>query len=472
MKLTFLGAGGARTPLVIQSILDYRRRLPLHELCLMDNDAQRLALMKAASRPRLAGVDDLNLTWTTDARRAIQGADFIVTTFRAGLMESRVIDEQVPLKYGVLGQETTGPGGFAMALRTIPVVLDYVRLVEELAPDAWLINFTNPAGIVTEAITRMAGYDRAVGICDNPAAMVRAAAEFLGVHASRLFPEYFGLNHLGWLRAVILDGVDRVPDMIRAVLSEGAFLPGLPFEAELVQAMGAIPNEYLYFYYYRDQAVENLKKAGMSRAQQILPFNQELYASLKRIKEEEDAPDQVTAIYSHYLGQRHGTYMTLETGEQTHHQQGQDSGLSPAGGDGQREGDDDLGAAAEGYTGVTLTLIEALLGGSGGQALILNVPNRGAIRAMADDDVVEVTCFAGHGTVRSLSIGAVPDYALGLMLQVKEYERLTIQAAVEGSYQAAVEALALHPLVPSYAVARLILDDYIDLHGDYFPRLG
>jgi 6-phospho-beta-glucosidase len=464
MKLTFIGAGGVRTPLVIQSLLAFQERLPLTQVCLMDIDAERLELMRLASQPRLAKRAAFELEWTTDARQAIAGSDFIVTTFRSGGLESRVIDEQVPLKYGVLGQETTGPGGFAMALRTIPVMLETVRLIRELAPGAWLLNFTNPAGMVTEAITRVAGFERAVGICDNPAAMLRSVAGFLGVEPDHLFPEYFGLNHLGWLRAIYLDGEDQTPRIIQALKERKVHFPGLPFATGLIEALGAIPNEYLYFFYYPQQCVENLQSAGESRAQQILPFNRELFANLRQIRDEEASPLSVEAVYSHYLEQRHGTYMTLETGEPAH-------GEREPGGDGHArpEPADPIDEAAEGYSAVALSVIAALTRGQA--ALILNVPNRGALAGMADDDVVEVTCYAGRGVIRPIALGQLPDHALGLMKMVKAYERLTIQAAVEGSYTLAVKALALHPLVPSYETAKAILDDYLAQHGDYFPSL-
>jgi 6-phospho-beta-glucosidase len=464
MKLTFIGAGGVRTPLVIQSLLHFQDRLPLKIVCMMDIDGERLGLMQLASKPRLAGRANFEVEWTTDARRAIAGSDFIVTTFRVGGMESRVIDEQVPLKYGVLGQETTGPGGFAMALRTIPVMLDYVRLVRELAPGAWLLNFTNPAGMVTEAITRVAGYERAVGICDNPAAMLRGIAALLDVKPERLFPEYYGLNHLGWLGAVYLEGVDLVPRIIQALKEGHASLPGLPFDAGFIETLGAIPNEYLYFFYSPQECVENLLRAGESRAQQILPFNLELFANLRQIRDEEASPLSVESTYARYLDQRHGTYMTLETGEPSHLQsQGENHLEGGAAGD-------RISESAEGYSAVALNVIEALVGNSA--ALILNVPNRGAVPGMADDDVVEVTCHVGSGVVRPIAVGPIPDHALGLMKTVKAYERLTIQAAVEGSYALAAKALALHPLVPSYNIARAILDDYRNGHGDYFPELS
>jgi 6-phospho-beta-glucosidase len=458
LKITFIGAGGARTPLVIQSLLNRQDRVPLTQVCMMDIDAERLELIQMVCKPRIAaGGAAFEIVWTTDPRKAIEGADFIVLTFRVGQMESRVVDEQVPLRYGVLGQETTGPGGFAMAMRTIPVLLKYVELIRELAPQAWLFTFANPSGMLTEAVTRVAGFDHCVGICDDPPAMVRGAAAALGVTPQDLFPEYFGLNHLGWLRALYLRGVDQIPPMLEALRASGARIPGLPFDAEFMHTLGLIPSEYLFFYYYPRQSVENLLRAGQSRAQQILPFNHELYASLKRIHQEDADPSAAEAVYLRYLQQRHETYMTLETGDRA-------AEALPGGGAGQ------IAESAEGYSGVALDLIEGLSSAKGA-VLLLNVPNRGAVPGMAEDDVVEVTCFVRNGVVRPFAMGSVPDHSLALMKGVKAYERLTIRAAVEGSWTQAVKALALHPLVPSFEAAKQILDDYTREHGDYFPLL-
>jgi len=250
MKLTFIGAGGVRTPLVVQSILNFQDQLPLDTVCLMDIDPERLELIKLACKPRLVKGTKFKLEWTTDARKAIKGADYIVTTFREGSIESRVIDEQVPLKYGVLGQETTGPGGFAMALRTIPVIIDYVNLIKELAPDAWLINFTNPAGIVTEAITKVAGFENAVGICDNPAGMLRGAAQILDVDPDLLFPDYYGINHLGWLCGLYLRGRNVIPDLLKGNAAVDEYLEHIHITRDEIAVRGCIPNEYNYFYYH------------------------------------------------------------------------------------------------------------------------------------------------------------------------------------------------------------------------------
>jgi 6-phospho-beta-glucosidase len=464
MKLTIIGAGGVRTPLVVQSLLHFADRLPLSRVSFMDIDAERLELVQLACKPWLTNKTSFEVEWTVDARRAIGGSDFIVTTFRVGGMESRVIDEQVPLKYGVIGQETTGPGGFAMALRTIPVMLDYVRLVQDLAPAAWLLNFTNPAGIITEAIYRIGGFDRVAGICDNPAAMLRSIAGSLNTPPERLFPEYYGLNHLGWLKAVFLDGQDQIPGVIRALKEGKVKLDGLPFDLDLVEALEAIPNEYLYFFYSPQECVQNLQQAGESRAGQIMPFNLELFSRLRQILDEESPLSSIEEVYARYLNQRHGTYMSLETGGLPH----------PAGDPGSPGSEiqpaELISESAEGYSAVALNVIQALVGAPA--PLILNVPNRGALPGMDPEDVVEVTCYVGQGVIRPLAFGQIPDHALGLMKSVKAYERLTIQAVLENSYSLAVQALASHPLVPSYPVARAILEDYLRQHGDYFPRLS
>jgi len=462
MKLTFIGAGGVRTPLVMQSILNFQDQLPLDTVCMMDTDPESLQLMQLACKPRLVSGYDFHLEWTTDARKAIEGSDFIVTTFRVGSIDSRVIDEQVPLKYGVLGQETTGPGGFAMAMRTIPVIIDYVKLIEELAPQAWLINFTNPAGIITETITRITGFERAVGICDNPANMLRTAAGLLDVDQEKLFPEYYGINHLGWLRALYMNGKDILPDFYRNDERLEEYLDHIHIGKEELAIRGSIPNEYNYFYYQPRVAVDNLIKSGISRALQILPFNKELYANLAKIRDEEENPAKIHAVYLHYLDQRHGTYMSLETGKKVDQE--------PMEAIEQQDVLEILDESSEGYSAVALNVIKALTEEE--KIMVLNVPNNGAIPGLPNNAVVETTCRVGNGVIRPFAVGSVPEENLALLKSVKAYEQLTIQAAVADSYSMALRALTIHPLIPSFEIAKSILDDYIAQHGSAFPILG
>jgi 6-phospho-beta-glucosidase len=440
-----------RTPLLVRELVARQERLGLRELALMDVDGERLERVGAITAP-LEERAGLAVTRTTDARAALAGADFVLTTFRVGGMEARVVDERVPLARGVLGQETTGPGGFAMALRSIPVLLAYVQLMGEVCPQAWLVNFANPSGMMAEVATRVAGWERAVGICDAPSAIHNVVAAVIGAPPEEVFLDYFGLNHLGWVRSVRRGGEELLPRLL-ALLQAMGRLPGFPFEPAFIGALGLIPNEYLYYYYHTRQAVQNIRQAGQTRGEQVLALNVRLFAELRRCWAEKDLPGMAEA-YRAYLDERGGTYMARETGQAP---QELPPGLSAA-------------AASGGYASVALDLVEAL-SGRPPRLLILNVPNRGAIRAMDDADVVEVPVHVGAGLLQPLAVGDVPDHCLGLMKQVKEYERLTMAAAVEGSYAHALKALALHPLVPDTAAAKGILDEYCEKHGALFPSL-
>jgi 6-phospho-beta-glucosidase len=460
MQLTILGAAGVRTPLVLESIIARQDDVGLSHLVLMDVDPRRLELMQALCTPQLERDEVAFQTiWTTDPRLAIRGADFIITTFRVGGMESRVIDEQVPLNYGVLGQETTGPGGFSMALRTIPVLLEYVQIVKDEAPEAWFLNFTNPAGIITETIANVTGYKKAVGICDNPSAMWRSAAFCLDSHPEELLVEYFGLNHLGWIRSVLKEGSECLPQVLDFIKANPNYdYPGLPpVSSGYFHSQSMLPNEYNYFYYDTQTVLANLKRAGQCRAQQVMPFNIKLFENLEQLYNEGASQDRMQAAYMDYLEKRNGTYMSLETG---HIHNLPELGQSA----------DPIGGAAEGYSGVALDVVQALQG-KRPALIILNTPNHGAIHGMGEEDVVEVTCFVGHGAIKPLAVGRVPEQALELMQRIKEYERLTIQTALNRSSKLAIQALATHPLVPSPAIAKEILADYVQQHGQYFPEL-
>lgn len=454
-KLAILGAAGLRTPLILQAILLRQARLNLRELVLMDLDAERLELIAALTAPlEAANPPSFHIVRTLDLDIALQNADYVITTFRVGGMTARAIDERVPLNHGVLGQETTGPGGFAMGMRTIPVLLDLAEKMKSLCPQAWLINFANPAGMLAEALVRVSGWRRCVGICDAPHTMRRALAALLGAPPNQVFLDYFGLNHLGWMRRVIYQGEDHLPRFLELIRQMDR-VPGLPFSPTLIATLGLIPNEYLYYYYHTQQAVENIQKAGLSRGEQLAAWNENLFAELSALRAQEDYEGMQSA-YQSYLKKRGQTYMVNESG-QAHNLEQIDAALAES-------------LSSEGYAGVALDLIEALNGGTARQ-MILNIPNHGAIQGMDAEDVVEIAALVSEGMIQSLSVGSIPQYCLGLMQQVKTYERLTIEAAAEGSYAKALTALTLHPLVPGFEVAKMILDEYIERHGDLFPPL-
>ena len=448
MKMTLLGSG-VRAPFVLRGLAANEADLGLDEVVLHDTDAERLELMTA-----LGGhlCEEWGAGFTvrgeSDPREAIAGARFVFSAIRPGQEAARAVDEEVPLKFGVLGQETTGPGGFAMALRTIPAMLDYARLIEEAAPDALLVNFTNPVGIVTQALHDHSSV-RAVGICDGPISMQRSVAEFLGLPPERVHTDYFGLNHCGWIHRVLVDGRDRLPELLdRFEELQERDEDWRLFDPALVRAIGMLPMEYLYFYYYRDQAVAHIRGSGSSRGRQLQNLNDALWPRLRAAVDTGDLADARRA-WERAMGERDATYFARERGEVVPDESG-----------GHRDVFD-----GEGYAGVATAVMTAAVQRRTAR-LILNVPNRGAIPGLRDDDVVEVTCLADEHGAHPIAQGSMPEPARTLVESVKLYERLTVTAAVHGSYDAALGALLAHPLVASYPAARSILDEYVsDLSG-------
>jgi len=461
MKLAIIGAAGVRTPLIIEAILKRQDRIGITDLSLMDIDGRRLEIIAAlTSHLETTGQIKFRINRTTDPRQALEGADFVITTFRVGGIESRVIDEQVPLSFGILGQETTGAGGFAMGMRTIPVLLEYLQIMHQVCPGAWLINFANPAGMITEAATRLGRWKRAVGICDTPSSMLRSFANLIGAKPHQVTLGYFGLNHLGWIRSVQYAGQDHLPKLIDTMTSADS-LPGIPFEPTLVRALGLIPNEYLYYYYYSHQAVENILSAGQNRGEEIAALNKALFSDLDDLMTAGSSErfKQMRSRYNAYLDRRGETYMARETGR-SHARVKTTTQIKPT----QEQGED------EGYAGVALDLIEGLRGNQPVQ-MVLNIPNSEAITSMELEDIVEIPALVTRDRVQPLTVGEIPDHCLGLIKQVKSYERLTIAASSQGSYAKALLALTIHPLVRDYNLAKGILDAYIRKHDSYFPVL-
>jgi 6-phospho-beta-glucosidase len=451
MKLTLIGGGGVRSPLFVYTALRWHARIGLSELCLYDIDERKLRLFGALCREVVhRGGDPFIITTTTDARTALSGARHVVTTMRVGFEQGRVLDERIALRHGVLGQETTGPGGFAMALRSIPAILGYAGLLQELSPGAWMYNFTNPSGLVTQAL-RDAGFEHTIGICDGANTGQASIAHWAGVEESRIRAEVFGLNHLSWCRSARLDGEDLLP---RALADDGYLRQAQgAFEPELVRMLGMHLNEYLYYYYYAEKALAAINGEGMTRGEEIKELNQRLIEQLGEIGVERD-PERALRTFFGYEKRRGATYMHYAYG-----------GTSAAEADKERLFDADIPAeAGEGYAGVALALVEALETGRP-HTTALNVPNQGAIEGMRDDDVVEVSCRVDRRGVQPLPIGEVPAPQLGLMQTVKNYERLTVQANREHSRQLAVQALMAHPLVVSYARACPLVEAYLTAHS-------
>lgn len=445
MKLALFGGGGVRTPLVVGSALRRATRIGLEELCLMDVDAERLRIFGALSRKvASAAGSPVRITMTGDARTALEGARYGVMTFRVGGERGRVLDERIALRLGVLGQETTGAGGFAMAMRSIPVLLKYAELAAEVSPGAWIINFTNPAGLVTQALFDR-GFPRTIGICDSANGAQNAIASWLGVDPDRLQTEVFGLNHLSWARRVLLDGKDVLEPLLRDPAFLSSTLQRL-FDPKLVQAIGMWLNEYLYYYYYSDHALAEILGQEKTRGEEILEWNQSLLDQLRAIDLESD-PEAGHRAYNTYMRRRIGTYM--EHGESG----GETAGITDV-------------EADEGYAGVALSIIEGLETGKPIYTA-LNVPNEGAIAGMRSDDIVEVSCVVNGDGVHSQPAGTIPEPQELLMRTVKLYERLAIEAILSRSREMAARALMVHPLVLSYSLGMELVDEYLAAHAQY-----
>jgi 6-phospho-beta-glucosidase len=454
-KITVLGGGGVRAPLLVASLLRRAERIHLDEIYLMDIDREKLELIGSLCQA-LAGWlgSPVPIRTTAEAPRALDGANYVITTIRVGNEPGRILDERIALRHSILGQETTGPGGFAMAMRSIPAILAYAEQAETFAPGAWIFNFTNPAGLVAQAL-RDSGFPRTVGICDGANAAQNETAAFLGIPPRELRSEVFGLNHLSWARHLWRGADDLLPNL----LQDDRFWTQTSqhiFERKLVDQFGMFLNEYLFYYYYADQAVARIQADELTRGEEIQRLNHALIEQLRQA----DLVNEPYAAFQAYIAyerRRGATYMHY----------------ARPGAPSQEEADrqtatvEDINLEeSEGYAGVALDIIEAF---ETGEPVItaLNVPNMGAIACMPPRDVVEITCRVDREGIHPLPIGDIPEPQELLMRQVKLYERRAVEAILERSRHKAVMALMAHPLVLSYPLAATLVDEYLTAHAAY-----
>ncbi len=419
MKVTIVGGASARTPLLVRALAE--SDIPVSSIALFDPDEERLALVSSVSRHYAAQIP---LQITKGPEPAIEGASFVLASIRVGGMEQRARDEEASIALGLLGQETIGPAGFAMALRNIPPMVAYGRLVERLSPRAFLINYTNPVGIVTQAVARETGA-RILGICDTPTELFVATAEALGVPAEECAFDYVGLNHLGWLREVTHAGAPRLQrileddDKLRRIYRSDLFAPGF------LRGLGLLPTEYLYFYYRTREALASIRRAGQTRGRFLIELNRALFRELV-------SDSSPVAAYERYLAERDRTYFALEAGVSN-------------------SGRGDVPFAATGYDKIALSVLRAIHFDTG-DTIPLNLRNGATLSELEPDDVIEVPVRVGRAGARALP-GSIPDQARELMTKVKAYERLTVAAALGGSSESRIEALASNPLVGDLRLA-------------------
>ncbi|MBB5808581.1 6-phospho-beta-glucosidase [Saccharothrix ecbatanensis] len=401
MRLVILGGGGFRVPLVHKALDEHITQVVLHDV-----DANRLDAIHHVLR------GGPPVTATTDLDEALRGADFVFSAIRVGGLAGRAIDEEVAHAHGVLGQETVGAGGIAYGLRTAPVADRLARRIAELAPQAWVVNFTNPAGLITEVMARHLG-ERVIGICDSPIGLCRRVAHALDLENPTF--DYAGLNHLGWLQGVYLGTENLLPTLLADDNALAGFEEGRLFGAEWLRALGVIPNEYLHYYYSTREAL------GDNRGAFLLGQQQRFYDG--------EVDWETTRL------EREATYMAQE-----------------------RERDTLEGG---GYEHVAMAVMRAIADNETA-TLILNVPNNSTLSTLDDQAIVEVPCEVDATGARPMPVTPLPDHAAGLVTSVKAVDRLVM----EGTRSAALKAFALHPLVDSVATAKSLLDTYVRRHPE------
>jgi 6-phospho-beta-glucosidase len=417
VKIAVVGGGSTYTPELVEGFVTRDDRLTVDELVLLDVDAKRLDVVGSLADRMLRRAGWTGTLVRTSRRdEALDGAQFVIVQLRVGGQAARLNDETIPLRFGCVGQETTGPGGFAKALRTVPVVLDLAEDVERRgAPGAWLVDFTNPTGLITQSLLDRG--HRALGLCNVAINMQRDVANHLRVEPERVQLEHVGLNHLSWERAVFVDGVDRLPELLDTAMDTLAKESEMP--AELLSALRAVPSSYLHYYYFTNEVLER-QRSGGTRAEEVMRIEAGLLELYR---------DPKLDVKPKLLEQRGGAY----------------------------------------YSDAAAALVASLHAGTG-DVQVVDVRNDGAIPNLPSDVVVEVAATIDHDGAHPLQVAPLAPEMLGLVEHAKAYELLTIDAAISGDRELALKALMTNPLVGGYDVARPLLDALLAANREHLPR--
>lgn len=427
LKIAVIGGGSSYTPELVEGLINGYHEMPIAEIWLVDIEAgkQKLDIVGnlAKRMVRKAGLP-IQVNLTLNRREAIKDADFVSTQMRVGMLEARKLDEHIPISHGVIGQETTGPGGMFKALRTIPVILDICRDMEELAPNAWMLNFTNPAGMITEAVHKYSSI-KSIGLCNSPINFKKSLAVTYNVPEDKVLPEFVGINHLHWVTSALVDGKEVLPELLAGEGGEytASNVPTFGWDPEFLQSLSAVPTYYLKYFYMMNEMFaemkESLEKNG-TRADIVSQVEKELF-ELYEDETLEEKPKQ--------LEQRGGAY----------------------------------------YSEAAVKLMQSLYLGRN-DIQTLNVANGGIYDFLPEDASIEVNCVVTSGGPIPLVPGQVPSHIKGLLHAVKTYESLAIEAAVTGDRALALQALVHHPLVPSVSTAKVLLDEMLEAHRQYLPN--
>lgn len=450
MKIAVLGGGGVRSMFLAKSISQRAKSLNINEIVFMDNNKLKLDIFGMMAKEVSNRIDpSIKFSTTIDPIEAVKGAKYIITTIRVGEDIKRIDDEKIALDLDLIGQETTGAAGFSFAMRSVPVLAQYCELIKKYSDkNVKVFNFTNPAGVVSQTLRDM-GYDFTYGICDAPSGLLHDFSKIYNVSTSSIKGECFGLNHLSFFNSIKINNKEMINEIINNDKiykeSEMRFFP-----KEIVQHFNYIINEYLYYYFYREKAVVNIKGSEITRGQLIEKVNKELIEKLKTFDINKDF-DRCLEIFIEGYNKRESMYMKNETGaSETKHPFDFDI-YSP-----------DLG----GYAGVALNYIEAIEKNKEVE-MIMCVPNNGSIKELEDSDIVEVTCTIKKDQVINHKFTDINESILALIKKVKTYERLASKAIRQKDRDVAIECLFSHPLVNSISLATKLVDSYISSNKDY-----
>ena len=455
MKLCVLGGAGARSAFLTKSLAVSAASIGVDELVLMDTEEQHLKTYGAIAVEIASRIDpNLRCSVTKDATEALTNADYIITTIRAGGDAGRVFDERTCLERGVLGQETTGAGGFAMALRSVPTLLSYCALARRVARKNHLIfNFTNPSGIITQAM-RSQGYDNVYGICDAPSGFIRQLEAILGVADGELDIDCYGLNHYSFFRNARVHDRDVQRELLETPDTFTRSEMRLFTPEQVALNDGCLLNEYLYFYFSRARSQELLQKAKETRGETIYRINRALEEKLNALSLPKEI-DQAFSLYMHAYAERENAYFSIESGQRR-----EKVWVPPTLSEFIASPDEG------GYAAVALRFIRAITRAENCR-MVLSVPNNGAITGLADDDVVEITCAIDREGAHPIPIGEIGAFQLQQLQRIKSFERGTIRAILERSEQEAARALYLHPLVNDLEIASDLASKFFQQYARY-----
>lgn len=428
VKIVTIGGGSSYTPELVEGFIKRYDRLPVDELWLVDieegKEKMRIVSELARRQIKKAGLP-IKLYTTLDRREALPGADFVTTQMRVGLLDARIKDERIPLSHGILGQETNGAGGLFKGLRTIPVILDVCKDIEELCPNAWLINFTNPAGMVTEAINRYGVHKKAIGLCNVPINMHKSIAEIVGRPVDEVDVRFGGLNHMVYATKVLVDGQDRTADVLdRWSTMSMNNIKGISWNKGFVEALGVIPSPYHRYYYMAkenlEEAIEKFEHNG-TRAEMVKQVEKDLFELYK-----DPNLDEKPAL----LSKRGGAL----------------------------------------YSDAACNLICSIYSDRGDVQVVNTLNRGGAVANFREDEVVEVSCRITKDGPIPLDIGELPKATNGLIQQIKSFEIAAIEAAVSGDYNKALLAMMINPLVSSQKYGVPVLEELLWAHRKYLPQ--